>query len=137
MKNIKAKIVNVHTATSLGITTASLVVMSQITHAQFVDDAKAGIEDINSGGSPGTVPGILQNVVNLLLFLVGAASVIMLIIGGFRFVMSSGDSQAAANARNTVLYSIIGIIVAVAAYGIVNWVLGRLYASPAPAPPGP
>lgn len=124
---MKTKIINVHTLTSLGITAATLTVLSQIAHAQFIDDAQDGISGIDNGGSPGSVPEILQNIVNLLLYLVGAVSLIMLIIGGVRFVVSSGDAQAAANARNTILYSIIGLVVAIAAYGIVNWVLGRLY----------
>lgn len=128
---MKVKIINVRTAASLGVTTSTLAAMSQLVHAQFIDDAQAGIEDIDNGGSVGTVPDILQNIVNLLLFLVGAISVIMLIIGGIRFIVSSGDAQQAASARNTILYSIIGVIVAVIAYGLVNFVLDSLYNAPA------
>ncbi len=120
---------------TVAVVATTLVTRAQLTYAApdeggsdgFIGDAQAGISDIDAGGSIGTVPEILQSVVNILLFLIGAASVIMLIIGGLRFVLSAGDSQAAANARNTILYSIIGIVVAVAAYGIVGWVLGRLY----------
>lgn len=133
----KFKIINVHTASTLGITTASMVAMTQLAHAQYVDDVKTGTEYVDNGGSFGTASSLLQVIVNILLFLIGATSVIMLIIGGIRFIVSSGDSQATTNARNTILYSIIGIVVAVAAYGIVSWILGRLYNEPTVAPPPP
>lgn len=69
---------------------------------------------------------IFKTVVNILLFLIGAIAVIMLIIGGIRYVVSAGDSSAVTGAKNTILYAVIGIIVAVLAYAIVNWVIGAL-----------
>ena len=66
---------------------------------------------------------LFKTVTNVLLFLIGAISVIMLIIGGFRYVISNGDSTQVANAKNTILYPVIGIIVALVAYPIVNFVV--------------
>lgn len=71
--------------------------------------------------------GIFQTVVNTLLFLVGAISVIMLIVGGIRYIVSAGDQNQVTSAKNTILYAIIGIIVAVLAWAIVNWLLSFLY----------
>lgn len=71
--------------------------------------------------------GIFERVVNTLLFLVGAISVIMLIIGGIRYIVSAGDQNQVTGAKNTIMYAIVGIIVAVVAYGIVNFVLTKLY----------
>ena len=56
--------------------------------------------------------GIFATVANILLFLVGAVAVIMLIIGGIRYTLSGGDSGAVTSAKNTILYAIIGLIVA-------------------------
>jgi len=67
--------------------------------------------------------GIFQTVTNVLLFLIGAVSVIMLIVGGIRYVLSGGDSTAVTAAKNTILYAVIGIIVALLAYAIVNFVV--------------
>jgi ABC-type Fe3+ transport system permease subunit len=67
--------------------------------------------------------GIFQTVTNVLLFLIGAVSVIMLIVGGLRYVLSGGDSTAVTAAKNTILYAVIGIIVALLAYAIVNFVV--------------
>lgn len=70
--------------------------------------------------------GIFRTIVNVLLYIIGAIAVIMLIIGGIRYVTSGGDSSAVTGAKNTILYAIIGIVVAVLAYAIVNFVLGAL-----------
>ena len=68
--------------------------------------------------------GIFKTITNVMLFLIGAVSVIMLIIGGLRYVVSGGDSTAVQNAKNTILYAIVGIIVAILAYAVVNFVIG-------------
>ena len=66
---------------------------------------------------------LFKTVTNVLLFLIGAVSVIMLIIGGLRYVLSNGDSGQITNAKNTILYAVIGIVVALLAYAIVNFVI--------------
>lgn len=70
--------------------------------------------------------GIFQTVTNILLFLVGAISVIMLIIGGIRYVVSGGDQSAVTSAKNTILYAIVGIIVAFLAFAAVKFVTNSL-----------
>ena len=66
---------------------------------------------------------LFKTVTNVLLFLIGAVSVIMLIIGGIRYTLSNGDSGQVTSAKNTILYAVIGIIVALLAYAIVNFVV--------------
>ena len=70
--------------------------------------------------------GIITTITNTLLFLAGALAVIMVIIGGFRYVTSAGNSSSVTAAKNTILYAIIGLIVAFLAYAAVNWVLGAV-----------
>lgn len=67
--------------------------------------------------------GIFKTITNVLLFLIGAISVIMLIVGGIRYVVSGGDSTAVQNAKNTILYAIVGIVVAILAYAVVYFVI--------------
>jgi Type IV secretion system pilin len=69
---------------------------------------------------------IFRRVTNILLFLVGAISVIMLIIGGIRYVISGGDQNQVTSAKNTILYAIVGIVVAFLAYAAVNFVTQAL-----------
>ena len=66
---------------------------------------------------------VFQTVTNVMLFLIGAISVVMLIYGGIRYTISQGDSTAVTNAKNTIMYAVIGIVVAILAYAIVNFVV--------------
>lgn len=70
--------------------------------------------------------GIFRTVTNILLFIIGAVAVIMLIIGGIRYVVSGGDQSAVTGAKNTILYAIVGIVVAILAYAAVEFVTGAL-----------
>lgn len=67
---------------------------------------------------------IIPRIINLMLFIVGILAVIMLIWGGIRYVISGGNSDRVKDAKNTILYAIVGLIVAILGYAIVNWVVG-------------
>ena len=67
--------------------------------------------------------GTFRTLTNVMLYLIGAISVIMLIVGGLRYVISGGDSTAVQNAKNTILYAVVGIIVAILAYAVVSFVI--------------
>lgn len=68
--------------------------------------------------------GVFSEITNVLLFVIGAVAVIMIVIGGLRYVISGGDAKQVDAAKNTILYAIIGIIVAILAYAIINFVTG-------------
>jgi hypothetical protein len=102
----------------------------QVNVAEGVDCARGEGARQNLFGGTGSLFAIVTNV---LLFLIGAVSVIMLIVGGFRYVLSNGDSTQVTNAKNTILYAVIGIIVALLAYAIVNFVVSSFIAQPAAA----
>ncbi len=80
----------------------------------------------STSGSNRTVTGTLQQVVNIIIFVVGAVSVLMIAIGGLRYAISGGDQSSVTAAKNTIIYAIIGLVVAFAAYAIVNFVLTNL-----------
>ena len=71
------------------------------------------------------VNGIIKTIVEVLLTAVGAISIIMIVIGGIMFALSSGDAQKAAKGRNTVLYAVVGLAVSLFASAIVNFVFNR------------
>ncbi|MDK2899242.1 MAG: hypothetical protein PWQ10_429 [Patescibacteria group bacterium] len=70
--------------------------------------------------------GIFTTITNTLLFIIGALSVIMLIVGGLRYVISGGNSTAVTTAKNTILYAIVGLVVALLAYAAINFILTTL-----------
>ena len=75
--------------------------------------------------------GVFKQVTNVILYIVGIVAVIMLIIGGIKYVISGGDAKKVTDAKNTVLYAIIGLIIAFLAYAIVNFVISALPTGPA------
>ena len=70
--------------------------------------------------------GIFTTITNIMMFILGAVSVIMIIFGGLRYVISGGDSTSVTAAKNTILYAVVGVIIALLAYAIVNFVIGSL-----------
>ena len=82
------------------------------------------------GNLTGNLTTQIGTIVNLLIFSIGMVAVIMLIIGGFRYVFSQGNEKAVTGAKDTILYAIIGLVIAILSYAIVNFVLGGLSETP-------
>lgn len=70
--------------------------------------------------------GVFTQISNTILYVVGVISVIMLVWGGLRYILSGGDNKKVTDAKNTILYAIIGLIIAVLAFAIVNFVLNAI-----------
>ena len=68
---------------------------------------------------------IVLRVMRIVLGALGAISVLMIVIGGIRYTISQGDSSAVASAKNTILYAVIGLVVAMMAGAIVQFVTGK------------
>lgn len=103
-----------------------VVVPASTVSANAVQD---GIESARGEGVPDQLFGdgsIFTTIVNVLLFIIGAICVIMLIWGGIRYTTSGGNSASVTAAKNTILYAIIGLVIAFLAFAIVNWVLGAV-----------
>ena len=91
-----------------------------------------GAEAARCDGCPADLfgdTGVFKQVTNTVLYIVGIIAVIMLIIGGIKYVVSGGDSKKVTDAKNTVLYAIIGLIIAFLAFAIVNFVILSLPSS--------
>lgn len=98
----------------------------------FALTAQEGAEAARADGMPADLvgpDGVFNKITSTVLYAVGIVSVIMLIYGGFRYIMSGGDSKKVTDAKNTILYAIIGLIIAVLAYAIVHFVLGAIDAN--------
>jgi hypothetical protein len=70
--------------------------------------------------------GIFTVIANTLVFLIGAISVIYLIVGGLRYVTSGGDSKAVTAAKDTILYAVVGVVVAVISFALIQFVVNAL-----------
>ena len=69
-------------------------------------------------------------IVNTALFLIGSIAVLMLIYGGIRYTISGGNEKSVTAAKNTILYAVVGIVIAVLAFAIVNFVITALLSTP-------
>lgn len=81
-----------------------------------------------SGSQPtNSLASIAKTAVNLLSLIVGVIAVIMIIYGGLRYITSGGDSGSVGNAKNTLIYAIIGLIIVALAQLIVHFVLNAAF----------
>ena len=84
-----------------------------------------GIDAAGGGAGSGNLRGGIKTVINTLLFILGAIAVIMIVIGGIKYTLSNGDASSIKSAKDTILYSVIGLVVALLAYAIVNFVVDQ------------
>jgi len=86
-------------------------------------DSKGAIcNDAKKEGATG-FNAIIKNVINTILLVLGMIAVIMIIAGGIRYTTSNGDSNQTKAAKDTILYSVVGLVIAILAFAIVNFVL--------------
>ena len=81
--------------------------------------------DVNGENTQDKVNTLITQVVNIFSVVVGIVAVIMIIIGGFKYITSGGDSGNVTGAKNTILYAIIGLVVVALAQFIVKFVLSK------------
>jgi len=77
-----------------------------------------------TGLQEGTIAGSITKMISILLEFVGGLSVLMIVISGIMYISSGGDSSKTETAKNMLTYSIIGLVVALIAWIIVNTVIG-------------
>ena len=87
----------------------------------------SGMNATSAGTStPTNANVVIKNVTNTMFFIIGAVSVIMLIYGGIRYTTSGGNANSVTAEKNTVIYSIEGIVISILAYAIVNFVVTNI-----------
>lgn len=117
------------TMSLLGLVGLGAVSLSPGAFATTKTEVQGGVQDVGgtgAGNTSGDVTTVIKNVINILLFLIGMVAVIFIVIAGFRFVTSNGDTNTVSQAKNTIIYAVLGIVVAVMAYAIVNFILDNL-----------
>ena len=87
--------------------------------------AKGYVKDV--GGTDNNLMGTVKIIINVVLGIVGIIAVVMVIVGGISMATSQGDTAKVAKGRNTVLYGVVGLVVALLAFAIVNFVLTSVF----------
>lgn len=114
---------------SVPVLVAPAVSADTITNSvcQGVNNAANGTNGIGCGtaGQNGNTDlhKVANKIVSIFSIIVGIVSVIMIIYAGFRYITSGGDSGKVGNAKNSLIYAIIGLVIVALAQVIVHYVL--------------
>lgn len=99
----------------------------------MLEKIKVALANIDIGGQVSQIDGgntdltvTVSNVLSVVFAIVGIIAVVMVVIGGVNYVTSQGDSAKIQKAKNTIMYGIIGMVIALLAFAIVNFVLNGL-----------
>lgn len=79
--------------------------------------------DSSTGLNDNSIGTISKKVVTIFSEIVGFVSVIFIVYGGFRYITSGGDSGKVGNAKNTIIYALVGLIIVALAQTIIHFVL--------------
>lgn len=128
---MKQRLTNMIIAFAL-LLSGSTMLVPAVAFADFKGDACEGVNTLNgSGGSTcdaaasTKLDNAIEGFINILSVIVGFAAVIMIIIGGFKFITAGGDSGAVASARSTIIYALIGLVIVALAQVIVHYVIRK------------
>ncbi len=87
--------------------------------------AQSGLNSINDNAET-DIMVLIKRILLAIFTIVGIIAVVMIILGGVNYATSQGDPQKVKKGKDTILYGIIGLVVVILAFAIVNFVLGAL-----------
>ncbi len=94
-------------------------------------DAPASVKAASgcSGATSNDLPTVIQQILNIIIGVLGIVAVIVIVYGGFQYMTSTGDTSKLQKAKNTILYAVIGLIVCAVAFMIVNLTISIINSS--------
>lgn len=116
----------------LQITTGIATAMTLCAGKAMALTVQEGADAARAEGMPADLvgaDGVFTRITSIALYIIGAVSVLMLIWGGLRYILSGGDSKKITDAKNTILYAILGLAIAFFSYAIVRFVLNAIGAT--------
>lgn len=94
-----------------------------VTSNSAQDQVLDGADVAGSGCSTEGVERTIRTVTDILSIVIGAAAVIVILLSGFKYITSAGDSGKITSAKQTLIYAVVGLVIAALAQVIVNFVL--------------
>lgn len=134
IQKLKAALLSLATLSVVAIPALVAVpAYAQVNSGQINNDLCSGTQFDLSGNSAGQCTGasttsfnsLLARIINVFSIIVGVIAVIMIIVGGLRYITSGGDSSKVGTAKSTILYAIIGLVIVALAQLVVHFVLNE------------
>lgn len=126
----RAKLLLATFLATAGLFAAAPALAIDCSSASSLNTVQCGVNSVTSSNqnqsSGGNIDDTIRAVFQIITLIAGVLAVIMLIIGGLRFVTSGGSQDAVKNARNTILYAVIGLFIVVIAQLLVHFVFNNV-----------
>lgn len=123
----KLRLLGISMMISFGFLAVPLIVPATVQAAPVDVLQKCNSDSqVCKGTDKNSLFNLFESVINLLLVIIGVIAVIMIVVGGIKYTTSGGDGNATKSARDTVVYAVVGLVIAIMSYAIVNFVLSKL-----------
>ncbi len=93
---------------------------------KFADTYDGKVHEVPDPTGDGDLISRITTILNVVIGLLGIICVIVIILGGITYMTSSGESTKVQKGRNTILYGIIGLVICILAFAIVNFVIANI-----------
>lgn len=103
------------------------LVYTQNAFANGLSNVQSGVTKTETEAGGLTMQQVINTVIDTMLFIVGLLAVIMLIYGGIRYVTSHGDKAQVTAAKETIMYAVVGLVVAIAAFAVIHWITNDVF----------
>lgn len=95
--------------------------------ADGLSNVQSGVTKTKDAAGGLSMQTVISTVIGTMLFIVGLLAVVMLIYGGIRYVTSHGDKAQVTAAKETIMYAVVGLVVAIAAFAVVQWITNDVF----------
>ncbi len=111
----------------LGVGAMTPALASAAASTTFKNNACGGLSEVGGSCSGGgkEISSVIKTILVVLSSIIGAVAVIMVMLSGFRYITSGGDSQKVATAKSTLIYAIVGLVIVALSQLIVHFVLQK------------
>lgn len=126
MTNMK-KISKIITAGAGAATLGLVYTQNAFAAGNGLTNVQSGVTTTETAAGGLSMQTVISTVISTMLFVVGLLAVVMLIYGGIRYVTSHGDKAQVTAAKETIMYAVVGLVVAIAAFAVVQWITNDVF----------
>lgn len=126
MTNMK-KISKIITAGAGAATLGLVYTQNAFAAGNGLTNVQSGVTTTKTAAGGLSMQTVISTVIGTMLFVVGLLAVVMLIYGGIRYVTSHGDKAQVTAAKETIMYAVVGLVVAIAAFAVVQWITNDVF----------